>query len=51
MVGPYLRHNLALLTLHKKTKNIFDHQLKQHKFKYVETNEEVETDETVLKPF
>ena len=35
----------------QEDEKIFDHQLKQHKFKYVETNEEVETDETVLNTF
>ena len=49
--GPYLRHNLALLTLHKKVEQIFDHQPKQHQAKYAETNEEVETDEKILKTF
>ena len=30
---------------------IFNHQPKQHQAKYVETNEEVDMDETVLKKF
>ena len=49
--GPYLLHNLALPTLHEKAEQIFDHQPKQHQSKYAETNEEVETDETILKTF
>ena len=49
--GPYLFHNLALPTLHEKAEQIYDHQPKQHRAKYAETNEEVETHEAFLKTF
>ena len=48
---PYLCHNLALPTLHEKGEQIFGRQPKQNQYNYSETNEEVETDETILKTF
>ena len=47
--GPYLCHNLALKTFHKKAEKIFGHHKKQYQARYAETNEEVKTDETPLK--
>ena len=49
--GPYLFHNLELPTLHNKAEKIFNHHPNQNQAKYVETNEEVDADETVLKTF